>query len=302
MRKKIICSILATVVLFSGTMVAHGDEEVGDTTQETMESTEPSSTIPTDPTTETVGSQPETKPKDETESPTKEDVPPVKRVGQVKKLKVKQLKTKSCTLYWSKATNAQGYKIYKYSKKRKKYILHKQTKKTSSKLTGLKSNTTYKYKVKGYRNNHGNTTYGKFSTTKKFKTKKSKKHNRSKLLKKVRSRVGCAYVWGANGPKRFDCSGLVYWSYKGIKTKKKIKRTNCQGMYQALKKYKVSSNIKKAKAGDIILYKNGKTYTHVAIATGKGKMIHAARPGKGVCKAKTTACNYSSVAVIRILK
>ena len=27
------------------------------------------------------------------------------------------------------------------------------------------------------------------------------------------SRLGCPYVWGATGPDRFDCSGLVQWSY-----------------------------------------------------------------------------------------
>ena len=27
------------------------------------------------------------------------------------------------------------------------------------------------------------------------------------------SRLGCPYVWGATGPDRFDCSGLVKWAY-----------------------------------------------------------------------------------------
>ena len=27
------------------------------------------------------------------------------------------------------------------------------------------------------------------------------------------SRLGCPYVWGATGPDRFDCSGLVQWAY-----------------------------------------------------------------------------------------
>ncbi|MGV1087394.1 MAG: C40 family peptidase [Mycobacterium sp.] len=27
------------------------------------------------------------------------------------------------------------------------------------------------------------------------------------------SRLGCPYVWGATGPDRFDCSGLVTWAY-----------------------------------------------------------------------------------------
>jgi cell wall-associated NlpC family hydrolase len=27
------------------------------------------------------------------------------------------------------------------------------------------------------------------------------------------TRLGCPYVWGATGPDRFDCSGLVQWAY-----------------------------------------------------------------------------------------
>lgn len=30
------------------------------------------------------------------------------------------------------------------------------------------------------------------------------------------SRVGCPYVWAANGPVSFDCSGLVVWSYRQV--------------------------------------------------------------------------------------
>lgn len=295
---------MATIVcLSSGTMVAYGDEEVGSPTQETTESTEPPSTIPTTSTDkeELVGD--ESKPTIKEEEEESSSTPLVKRVGQVKGLKAKAVKTKSCTLIWRKTSNAQGYQIYKYSSKKKKYVYYKKTNKTSCKLTKLKSNTTYKYKVRGYRNNYGNTTYGKFSTVNKFKTKKIKKSQGKKIVSKAKSKLGCAYVYGASGPKRFDCSGFVYWTYKnaGVKPKKKVKRTSCQGMYASLKKYKVSSNIGKAKAGDIILYKKGSKYSHAAIAIGKGKIVHAARPGKGVCRAKATAVKHSSVAVIRIL-
>lgn len=27
-------------------------------------------------------------------------------------------------------------------------------------------------------------------------------------------KLGCPYVWGAAGPDRFDCSGLVKWAYE----------------------------------------------------------------------------------------
>ena len=30
------------------------------------------------------------------------------------------------------------------------------------------------------------------------------------------SRIGCPYVWGAEGPNAFDCSGLVTWAYRQV--------------------------------------------------------------------------------------
>lgn len=30
------------------------------------------------------------------------------------------------------------------------------------------------------------------------------------------SRIGCPYVWGAEGPSAFDCSGLITWAYRQI--------------------------------------------------------------------------------------
>lgn len=34
-----------------------------------------------------------------------------------------------------------------------------------------------------------------------------------RVVRAALSRLGCPYVWGATGPNRFDCSGLVKWAY-----------------------------------------------------------------------------------------
>ncbi len=34
-----------------------------------------------------------------------------------------------------------------------------------------------------------------------------------RVVRAALSRLGCPYVWGATGPGRFDCSGLVKWAY-----------------------------------------------------------------------------------------
>lgn len=126
----------------------------------------------------------------------------------------------------------------------------------------------------------------------------------NRVVKKAKSRLGYPYVWGGKGDRHFDCSGFVYWIFKNSKVplKKKVKRSSCQGLYGSLKKYKVSSNYKKAKPGDIILYKNRGRYTHTAIALGSGKMIHASSGRRKVCVAKITHCRHSSLVIIRLIK
>ena len=34
----------------------------------------------------------------------------------------------------------------------------------------------------------------------------------NKIVKSALSKRGCKYVWGAEGPDEFDCSGLVWWA------------------------------------------------------------------------------------------
>lgn len=128
--------------------------------------------------------------------------------------------------------------------------------------------------------------------------------SQQKIISRAKSRIGCKYVYGGSGSRKFDCSGLVYWVYKTpkIKVKKRIKRTSCQQMYRSLKRYKISSKLKKARAGDIILYKNGNRYTHAAISIGNGKMIHASSSKKKVCKARANVCKNNGVAIIRVWK
>jgi cell wall-associated NlpC family hydrolase len=38
----------------------------------------------------------------------------------------------------------------------------------------------------------------------------------ARAVELARSRIGAPYVWGAEGPDAFDCSGLVLWVYEGL--------------------------------------------------------------------------------------
>ncbi|WP_330457310.1 NlpC/P60 family protein [Streptomyces sp. NBC_00820] len=92
-------------------------------------------------------------------------------------------------------------------------------------------------------------------------------------LAAVRSALGRPYVWGANGPSGFDCSGLMQWSYAhaGIH----LPRTS-QEQRNAGRRVPLSQ----ARPGDLIVYRADAS--HVAMYVGNGRVIHAPYPGAPV--------------------
>ena len=92
--------------------------------------------------------------------------------------------------------------------------------------------------------------------------------------------LGKPYVWGAEGPNSFDCSGLIYYVYKNAASIT-LPRTSSD-QYSA----GVAVSRSNLKAGDLIFSSTDGTgnITHVAIYVGDGQMIHAPRTGKNVEK------------------
>lgn len=80
---------------------------------------------------------------------------------------------------------------------------------------------------------------------------------------------GDRYKWGASGPRKWDCSGLIMKSYQ--KAGKKLPHQT--GGIQKKGKKVSKKNLKR---GDIIFPQRG----HVGIYLGNGKMVHASS-GKG---------------------
>lgn len=85
--------------------------------------------------------------------------------------------------------------------------------------------------------------------------------------------VGKDYVWGAEGPDTFDCSGLTMraWEAAG----KHIPRTS-QEQWKQLPKAPVG----KMRPGDLIIYK--KDASHVGMYVGDGALLHAPRTGRQI--------------------
>lgn len=86
----------------------------------------------------------------------------------------------------------------------------------------------------------------------------------------ARAQIGKPYVYGANGPRAYDCSGLTKaaWQAAGVG----IPRTS-QGQWAGLRHVPVSQ----AQPGDIVVYYGGAS--HVAIYVGGGMVIEAPHPG-----------------------
>ena len=111
--------------------------------------------------------------------------------------------------------------------------------------------------------------------------------------------IGKPYVWGAEGPNSFDCSGLTYYVYKnaaGITLPR-----NSRSQYGAGKAVS-KSNLQPGYLICSSTYGTG-NITHVAIYVGDGQMIHAPRSGKNVEKVSmnTSYWNKAYVGARRIL-
>ncbi|WNM34588.1 NlpC/P60 family protein [Streptomyces sp. Li-HN-5-11] len=87
------------------------------------------------------------------------------------------------------------------------------------------------------------------------------------------SALGRPYVWGANGPSGFDCSGLMQWAYAQAGVH--LPRTSQEQRYAGRQ-----IPLSQARPGDLVVYRSDGG--HVAMYMGHGRVIHAPYPGAPV--------------------
>jgi len=93
--------------------------------------------------------------------------------SKVTGLVIKSKTTNSLTLSWTKVSNSDGYKVYKYDNSTSSYKLLKTiTGNANNSYTdsNLKANTYYTYKVRAYKNVDSKTLYGEYSSSIKGQT------------------------------------------------------------------------------------------------------------------------------------
>ncbi|MBA4860176.1 C40 family peptidase [Streptomyces sp. PSKA54] len=89
----------------------------------------------------------------------------------------------------------------------------------------------------------------------------------------ARSAIGLPYVWGANGPSGFDCSGLMQWSYAQAGVG--LPRTSQAQRYAGRQ-----VSLAEARPGDLVAYHSDAS--HIAMYVGNGQVVHAPYPGAPV--------------------
>ena len=87
------------------------------------------------------------------------------------------------------------------------------------------------------------------------------------------AQLGEPYVWGAEGPDSFDCSGLMLyaWGKAGVSLSHSSKAQASEGR-------RVSKS--QLMPGDLVFYYS--PISHVGMYIGNGRIVHASRPGKPV--------------------
>lgn len=127
----------------------------------------------------------------------------------------------------------------------------------------------------------------KKAEVKKVETSNTKKENNSysadieTVIDIALSQVGKAYVWGSANPNvGFDCSGLVYYSFKQVGIN--LSRSSYTQINDGIR---VSAS--DLRRGDLVFFSNGGSgIGHVGIYLGNNKFVHASSPGTGIIVSK----------------
>lgn len=102
------------------------------------------------------------------------------------------------------------------------------------------------------------------------------------------AQIGKPYVWGAEGPRSYDCSGLT--SQAWARAKRPIPRTS-QEQWRLLPHIA----IRDMRPGDLIIYHSDAS--HVGMYVGDGAIVHAPRPGRDV-----TLTGAGSMAILGVVR
>lgn len=106
-----------------------------------------------------------------------------------------------------------------------------------------------------------------------------------KAARAAESRIGSPYSYGAAGPNAFDCSGLVYWSYK------QAGKTVPRDSYGQLGGGRPVS-LANVQPGDVMIFNGG---SHAGLYVGNGQFVHSSTYGVPVKRDPVKAWNVTAI-------
>ena len=119
--------------------------------------------------------------------------------------------------------------------------------------------------------------------------------NKSSVVSYAKTKLGKPYVWGAQGPNSFDCSGFTYYVFKNKAGIVLPRTSSAQSKYGT---YVSKSNLK---AGDLVFFDtngaNDGNVSHVGMYIGNGQMIHASYGQKKIVIANFNDSYYQKAYV-----
>lgn len=104
--------------------------------------------------------------------------------------------------------------------------------------------------------------------------------------------LGTPYVWGANGPTSFDCSGFVKYVYSNFGVDLE------RGTYDQVNQG-VSVAREDLQPGDLVFFGSSSDPHHVGIYVGDNSYIHAPRTGDVVKISPLTRSDYLTARRVR---
>lgn len=153
-----------------------------------------------------------------------------------------------------------------------------------------KKKTTKEDKVKKA-NQIVNETVKKTTANKKTNTSSIQASSKAaSIVALAKEQVGKPYVWGATGPDKFDCSGLVQYVYQhaaGIN----LPRTTYDQV-----KVGQTVPLDKLQAGDLVFWGSETAPYHVAIYIGNNQYVNSATPDQGTILQNMSSYYYPTIA------
>jgi cell wall-associated NlpC family hydrolase len=110
----------------------------------------------------------------------------------------------------------------------------------------------------------------------------------------ARAQIGKPYVWGDEGPGRFDCSGLAWyaWSHAGLDWSRMTARDQYQWLAARGAGLPRGTTLQ---PGDLVFYNTYRPFGHVAIISAPGRMVEASTHSRPI-RQTTIRRNYVAAA------